>query len=70
MNHWLCWYANNRASEIYLSDIPDLVGDQSNQTSLNNSSDALNNVWPALAGGKKRGVKTVLNVKANKTHED
>ena len=55
---------------MYPKDVPYLVSEQSNQTSLDNSYDALKKVRPALTGGKKRSVKTGSNVKANNTHED
>ena len=42
---------------MYPKDVPDLVDEKSNQTYLDNISDSLKKVWPALAGGKKRGVK-------------
>ena len=37
---------------------------------LDNSSDAIKKVRPALAGGKNRGVKSGSNFKADKTHKD
>ena len=55
---------------MYPKNVPDIVADQSNQTSIDNSYDALNKFWPALLGGKKRGVKTGPNIKADKIHED
>ena len=55
---------------MYNKYVPNMFADKSNQISLNNSYDGFKKDRPALAGGKKRGVKTVLNVKANKTHED
>ena len=55
---------------MYPKDVPDNFYDQSNYTSIDNSSDALKKVWSALEGGKKCGVKPVSNIKADKTHED
>ena len=50
---------------MYLKNFPDIVAYQSNQTSLDNSYDALNKVHPALEDGKKRVVKIGSNSKAN-----
>ena len=55
---------------MYPDYVPDLVADQFNQTSLDNISDTLKKVWPALAGSKKRGFKLGSNVKARNTHKD
>ena len=55
---------------MYPKDVPDLVADQSNQTSLDNSFDALKNIRPALAGEKKRRVKPGSDIKSDKTHEE
>ena len=55
---------------MYPKDVPDLVADQSNQTYLDNSYDNLKKVWTNLAGGKKRCVKSVSNIKYFKSHKD
>ena len=70
LNHPSYRSIKKRDPNIYPKDVPDIVADQSNQTSLDNSYDALNKFWPALSGGKKRGVKTGPNIKADKIHED
>ena len=49
--------------------VPDPVAEKFNRTSLDNSSGALNKVWPDLAYGKKPGVKPGSNIKADKTHK-
>ena len=54
---------------MYPKDFPDLVYEQYNRTYPDNSCDALKKFRPALAGGKKYGVKPGLNIKADKTHE-
>ena len=41
---------------MYPKDVPDLVADQSNQTSRDNIFDALKNIRPLLAGRKNCGV--------------
>ena len=59
----------NRGPNMYPKDVPDLVANQSNQTSPDNSSDALKNVWPDLEGEEKFGVKQGSNIKPDKTHK-
>ena len=54
---------------MYPKNVPDIVADQSNQTSINNITDAINNVCPALSGGNKHGVKPLSNIKSDMTHE-
>ena len=54
---------------MYPEDVPDPIADQSYQTSLDNSSDALKKVQTDLAGKKKCGVKTGSNIKYDKTRE-
>ena len=55
---------------MYPKDVHVLFADHSNQTYLDNSYDDLKKVWPALIGGKKRGVKPGSNIRDDKTHED
>ena len=55
---------------MYPNNVPDLVDDQSNLTSIDNSYDAVKKVEPAFFGQKKRGVKPVSNIKADKSHEN
>ena len=43
---------------MYNKYVPNMFADKSNQISLNNSYDGFKKDRPALAGGKKRGVKT------------
>ena len=54
---------------MYPKYVPGIVAEKSNRTSLDNNYGVINEVWPALAGGKKRGVKTGSNIKSNKTQE-
>ena len=55
---------------MYPKDVLDIVADQYNQTSTDNSSDSLKKVGPALVGGKKPCLKPGSNIKADNTHED
>ena len=55
---------------MYPKDAPDIFSWQYNWNSLGNSYNALNKVWPAFSGGKKRSVKSGSNIKYNKTHGD
>ena len=55
---------------MYPKDIPDIVSEQYNQTSLDNISDALKKVWPYLARGKNCGVKPLSYIKYDNTHEE
>ena len=55
---------------MYPNNVPDLVDDQSNPTSLDNRYDDLKKVRPDLVGGKKRVVKPGSDIKAVNTHED
>ena len=53
---------------MYPEDFPNFVADKSNQAYIDNSSDALKKVRPALVGGKNCCVKPGSNIKADKTH--
>ena len=54
---------------MYPKDVPNIVSDKSNLNSLDNSSDTIKRVCTALAGGNKRGVKPISNIKSDKTHK-
>ena len=53
---------------MYPKSVPDIVDDNSNLTSLDNSYDTIKKDRNVLVGGKKCGLKPVSNIKSNKTH--
>ena len=55
---------------MYPKDVSNIFAEQANWNSLDNSYDAIKKIHPALAGGKKRGVKPGSNIKYYKTNED
>ena len=70
MNHRSYQSVNKTVPNMYPNDVPDLVAEQSNRTSIDNSYDALKKVRIALVGGKKRVVKQGSNIKSDNTDED
>ena len=63
MNHRSYLFVNNRGPNMYPKSVPDLFSEKYRY-------DDIKNVWPALASGKKFGVKPGSNIRADKTHED